>query len=628
MSYAVKNSTLRSLAMPLRQWFLLAGIALFALAWSHGVSSAAQFCVNDDQALNAALLQARSNGENDIIKVTVNARVGSVEVQPEPGFSTMVSGGWNADCTQRLVSRAATQTEAALPPGAAANIPSGPQQSTTGPVPPPGTPVSDAAPVIVSSLADGSQVVVLGVPAYSWRHGCAPTALGMIVGYWNEKGYSSLVPGSASTQTEAVNQAIASQRDEATPGNYEDYCLPLDSNTESILPDRSEGGAVHTNDSIADFMLTSRSARQNRYGWSWSSDLTPAFTQYVSNKSATYVAVTNGYQISDSTMTWSVLTTELDNNRPMIFLVDTEGTGSTNHFVTIVGYRDTPSRQYACFTTWDQEVHWYDFAAIAQGQAWGVWGGWSFGLSGGTATPSIFWRNTADGRNKLWRMSGSTVTGSSDYRTLNPVWRMCGVGDFNADGQLDVAWRNTSTGQNAIWLMQNGTPSTVLAATVEDQAWQIQAVGDFNRDGKADLLWRNMSTGANKVWYMDSASHTSADFTALPDTNWFFGGAGDFNADGYVDVVLRNGSTGENSIWLLNGISVVSASGITQVTSADWRITAVADYNGDGVADIYWRNSVNGKDSVWVMNSNLTYSVAWQNQVGNVNWTIGGAGAL
>jgi len=90
------------------------------------------------------------------------------------------------------------------------------------------------------------------------------------------------------------------------------------------------------------------------------------------------------YHMTNGTLGWPVLTEEMDAGRPMVFLVDTDADGVTDHFVTVIGYREDPRRQYACLDTWDTAIHWYDFAEIAPGQPWGVWGGWAFGIGGGS----------------------------------------------------------------------------------------------------------------------------------------------------------------------------------------------------------------------------------------------------
>ena len=255
-----------------------------------------------------------------------------------------------------------------------------PQQSTTGPVQPRG---------VVSEPLDDTKAytVIPGVPAYIWRHGCGPTAVGMVVGYWDSKGYSNLVPGSAATQTAAVSQVIASGGTSSSPvtpeRHYEDYARPQDS-----YPNMQDDNYItasrtaHADDSIADFMDTSKSTRSNYYGWSWSSDVTLSFNDYVSLIDPTYGPSAASYYMGTN-LTFTVLKNEIDAGRPMVFLVDTDADGSTDHYITIVGYDDTTSpTHYVYLNTWDTSLHQADFLKMQQGISWGVWGGWSFMLEG------------------------------------------------------------------------------------------------------------------------------------------------------------------------------------------------------------------------------------------------------
>ncbi len=205
----------------------------------------------------------------------------------------------------------------------------------------------------------------------------------MVIGYYDTLGYCALVPGDASAQTDAVNQAIASQGDAAHPRHYEDYSLPRDDSTPSILPDKSElpAGDEHPSDCIADFMKTSWSAAVNRYGWSRAQDVAPSFISYVNMRNPAYEPNYGYYKTSTGTMTWDVLTAEIDNSRPMVFLVDTGGDGQTDHFVTVIGYRDQPTQQYGCWDTWYSTIRWENFQPIAVGVPWGISRGWAFYLA-------------------------------------------------------------------------------------------------------------------------------------------------------------------------------------------------------------------------------------------------------
>ena len=244
-------------------------------------------------------------------------------------------------------------------------------QSTTGPVPPPGVELREAR------SASPNAVVIPGVPAYDWHHGCGPTAAGMVIGYWDGRGFSALVPGRAATHTLAVSQMIAS---EGPASNYSDYCQPIDSYP-NLYPDKSEPplGDEHPDDSVADFMKTSQSHYSNRYGWSWFGPVGPAMENYVHWVGPAAYHATSQNLYMRSSLTWDVFRAEIDAGRPLVFLVDTDGNASTDHFVTAVGYDVVDDTLlYGCRDTWSSAVRWEEFAPMAAGQPWGIWGGVAF----------------------------------------------------------------------------------------------------------------------------------------------------------------------------------------------------------------------------------------------------------
>jgi hypothetical protein len=245
-------------------------------------------------------------------------------------------------------------------------------QSTTGPIPPPEA-------VEMSSLeytGGTGAVVISGVPTYLWRHGCGPTAAGMMIGYWDSKpGYEWLISGSASTQTTAVNEVIASTT--GVQNHYTDYALPDDGASPTILPDKSElpVGDEHADNSIADFMHTSQSYSGNKYGWSWFSDFGPALVEDIqmSNNPGGFTGYsTNLYY--DSTL-WNTFKAEIDAGRPVGLLVDSSGDGTSDHFIPAFGYDESSGvKKYAAYNTWDYSLHWYDFGPMTNGKPWGILG--------------------------------------------------------------------------------------------------------------------------------------------------------------------------------------------------------------------------------------------------------------
>jgi hypothetical protein len=105
----------------------------------------------------------------------------------------------------------------------------------------------------------------------------------------------------------------------------------------------------------------------------------PAFINYVSLRSPYYVPTTSMYHFG-STLTFDVVKQEIDAGRPMVFIVDSDGDGETDHLVPVVGYNDGPPQTYIYHDTWDWSDHESEFRGMSTAYSWGVWAGWSFSI--------------------------------------------------------------------------------------------------------------------------------------------------------------------------------------------------------------------------------------------------------
>lgn len=237
------------------------------------------------------------------------------------------------------------------------------QHSLYMPVPPPN--VDRGVIAQKPPLGATVDVVINNVPSYTWTHGCGPTALGMVIGYFDGLGFSDLVSGSASTQTTGVNDVIANSF------HYNDYSLPID-NYPTLLTDKSQTGGAHSSNCLADFMKTSWSIEGNYYGWSWSNYIAISYNSYISFINSAYQHQASQIYYSD-VVAWNTFINEIDNNRPVVLLVDSDGDGGTDHFVTGIGYNSS-NKTYAIYDTWDHNIHWYTWHAMSSGNAWGIWG--------------------------------------------------------------------------------------------------------------------------------------------------------------------------------------------------------------------------------------------------------------
>lgn len=320
-----------------------------------------------------------------------------------------------------------------------------PSQSTSGPTPPPG--VRRAAGGL---LPQAGAFVIPGVPAYLWHDGCGPTAVGMILGYYDAYGWDVLIPGDATTETGAVDQVIASHADVGGARHYEDYALPLDDAGSDLspLPDRSTLGGAHLSDSVADFMHTSWSADGNYYGWTWSNMIGAAFTAYIDSIAPQYAPSTADYRMDNGTLTWTFVKGEIDSDRPLVFLADSTGDGYTDHFVTVIGYRESAGYpEYACWDTWSaSSPRWARFRPMTDPAhptyTWGVWGATTFHLAGAV---------------QLTAPNGSEDWTSGQVHTIS--WTS-GIGDVRLEVSRD-----------------SGPFTTIVAATPNDGSFDWTVTG-------------------------------------------------------------------------------------------------------------------------------------------------------
>ncbi|MEW6410940.1 MAG: C39 family peptidase [Candidatus Zixiibacteriota bacterium] len=250
------------------------------------------------------------------------------------------------------------------------------QQSNSGPHRPEGADLGLRAP-------SPGQVVIDGVPAYLWRHGCGPTAAGMVIGYWDSQGYPDLVEGDAFTQTAAVHAMIADDGGDPTCdtgelNHYQDYACPVEWSWALTQPDKSElGGEVHPDNCLADFMLTSRSAVDNNYGWTWFIHVAQAFHGYVGLKYPGVEVKSENIRFAD--FSWEQYKEEIDNNRPVVLLVDSYAHSNSDHFVTGIGY-DEETMEFAIYDEYDTDIHWYAWHENAPGWDYGIYGITTFSL--------------------------------------------------------------------------------------------------------------------------------------------------------------------------------------------------------------------------------------------------------
>ena len=227
-----------------------------------------------------------------------------------------------------------------------------------------------------------------------------------------------------------------------------------------------------------------------------------------------------------------------------------------------------------------------DTTGVASSIAWGdydndgdldLFVGW-----GSVAVPIRIYRNDNGAFGQPLVPNGIAL--NSDFGTL----RMLTLGDYDNDGDLDLAECNTANSR--IYRNDNGVFTQTGVWVNSDNSsssWAI-AWGDTNNDGYLDLLVSNDSAPTrlyrnNYGTFLNTGMAINTDYGSTTITSAAFG---DFNNDGYLDLLeTSNPGTGITKIYRNDSGSYVGVAVWT--TNGNWQANAVfGDVNNDGYLDV------------------------------------------
>jgi len=143
----------------------------------------------------------------------------------------------------------------------------------------------------------------------------------------------------------------------------------------------------------------------------------------------------------------------------------------------------------------------------------------------GDGKPDFLMRNSVSGNAFVWYFNNASPIGDQFLFNIDPSWKVEQVGDLNADGQPDLLFRSMTSGLSFAWyttytggVLGLGGSSPMIYSI--DPVWEVVQLADWNADGKPDLLFRNATTGLVFVWYLDGVTLGASDFVYQIDPSW------------------------------------------------------------------------------------------------------------
>lgn len=211
----------------------------------------------------------------------------------------------------------------------------------------------------------------------------------------------------------------------------------------------------------------------------------------------------------------------------------------------------------------------------------------------------------------VWKSNAAGVFSRISSVSLSDGLNALCSGDFDGDGDLDVAVTNSAEGTVTI-LLNNGSGVLTKGSSFDGGQYTKEiGAADFDRDGDIDLVVTNNET--QNVWvFLNNGSGTFSKYTTLTAGSDARGiSVVDFSMDGKPDVVVANwGGTTLSYFKNTGGGNFAGALSIASGTSPGNVIGA--DFNRDGYPDIVASNSGGLSDSVSVVLSDGSGGFAGQ----------------
>jgi parallel beta-helix repeat protein len=195
------------------------------------------------------------------------------------------------------------------------------------------------------------------------------------------------------------------------------------------------------------------------------------------------------------------------------------------------------------------------------------------------------------------------------------------AGDFNNDGNYDIAVVNESTNNVSI-LLGNGDGSFDPAVHYETGTYPCMVrTHDFNSDGNLDIAVTNESSQDVSILLGtgDGTFNSAVNYAAGNDPHGL--ACHDINIDGIIDLVVTNFASDTISTLLGNGDGSFASPDPYPTSTGPYGINA-GDFNNDGYLDIVTANITSNNISVLIGNGDGSFNAAVNYSVGQEPYSV------
>jgi DNA/RNA endonuclease G (NUC1) len=200
--------------------------------------------------------------------------------------------------------------------------------------------------------------------------------------------------------------------------------------------------------------------------------------------------------------------------------------------------------------------------------AWRVVGTRDFNADG---KDDIVLQNMTTGAVAIWRMDGGTLVAGYNVGTPGAGASSRAIALGNLGGNA-IVFQNTSTNAISRWVIDsNSTVTSALPISTPAAGWTLVTAGDFDHDGNGDLALQNTSTRSVAVWLLNNGGTAIAQgaVVATPAADWKVVGSADYDGNGKSDLLLYNTLTNSIAQWDMNGTTIAKGSNIA--TASTWK---------------------------------------------------------